>query len=139
MNGISRRRLLSGAGGLLPAAAPAKKMGRDLSAAMRGGNARDPESAFLMHIGNRKDKGEDGDAPLFRGVHTGSCTYAVANDGPWCPYDNREDPYQMRNLIDDPARASLRRELDGRVLGWLKKAEDPFPYERACRLRGGKQ
>lgn len=122
--------------GLAGIPVPGHCVGRDLSGTMRGENVRSPESALIMHIQNKKDKGGKGElAPVFRGARTTRYTYAVARDGRWCLYDNREDPYQMRNLIGDPARASLTRELDGVVIDWLKKAGDPFPYESARRLR----
>jgi hypothetical protein len=115
---------------------PGQCVGRDLSAATRGQSIAFPESSFLMHI--KKDNasgGEDNPAPLFRGVRTNQHTYAVANDGRWCLYDNREDPYQLRNLIDDGGTAKVARELDGLILDWLKKAGDPFPYQETRKQR----
>jgi arylsulfatase A-like enzyme len=126
---------LCGIAGIAP---PSHCMGRDLSAAMRGRTARFPESSFLMHI--RKENasgGVDNPAPLFRGVRTDRHTYAVAEDGRWLLYDNRADPFQTHNLIDDPATAKLRRDLDGLTLDWLKAAGDPFPYEATRQKRSG--
>ena len=68
-------------------------------------------------------------------MRTGRYTYAVAEDGRWCVFDNWEDPYQIHNLIDDPAYAKLAPDLDGLVVAWLKKAQDPFPYEEARQKR----
>ena len=103
--------------------------GRDLSAAMRGQKIRGPESAFLMHIQKfNSEGGADNAAVIFRGLRTDRYTYAVADDGRWILYDNREDPYQQHNLIDDPGRMALMRDLDGLTLEWMKKASDPFPY-----------
>lgn len=122
--------------GVAGLAVPPHCMGRDLSAAMRGEGTKFPESSFLMHI--QKDNASGGihnPAPLFRGVRTGRHTYAVAEDGRWCLYDNREDPFQQRNLIDDPGAAKLSREMDGLVLDWLKKAQDPFPYQTVSKKR----
>jgi len=116
--------------------APAHCVGRDLSSAMRGKAANFPESSFLMHI--RKENatgGENNPAPLFRGVRTNRHTYAVAEDGRWLLYDNREDPFQVHNLIDDPSAAKLAGDLDGMMLDWLKAAGDPFPGERLRRKR----
>ena len=93
---------------------------------------REPESVFLMHVGKTNASGgANHPAPLFRGVRTARHTYAVAEDGRWLLYDNREDPYQMRNLIDDPAGIKVAQELDSEVLRWLGKARDPFPFEAA--------
>lgn len=122
--------------GLAGLRVPPHCVGADLSRAMRGDAARTPESVFLMHIAkDRASGGRRHPAPLFRGVRTGRYTYAVAEDGRWCLFDNQEDPYQMHNLIDDPVRAKLARDLDGVVLDWLKKAQDPFPYEETRQKR----
>jgi arylsulfatase A-like enzyme len=115
---------------------PGHCAGLDLSAAMRGGAANFSESSFLMHIQKENASGgENNPAPLFRGVRTDSHTYAVAADGRWCLYDNREDPYQMHNLVDDAKAAKLRSDLDGVALDWLRRAGDPFPYEELRKNR----
>jgi hypothetical protein len=88
-----------------------------------------PESVFLMHIQkDRASGGKKNPAPLFRGVRTDRHTYAVADDGRWCLFDNREDPFQQHNLIADASKSTLTKDLDGLVLDWLKKASDPYPY-----------
>jgi hypothetical protein len=89
-----------------------------------------------MHI--KKDYasgGEDNPVPLFRSVRTGRHTYAIADDGRWLLYDNVEDPYQMHNLIDDPSRAKLAREMEGPLRDWLKAAEDPYPCDAITKKR----
>jgi arylsulfatase A-like enzyme len=116
--------------------APSHCVGSDLSAAMREESIEFPESSFLMHI--RKDNatgGENNPAPLFRGVRTDLHTYAVADDGRWLLYDNREDPFQTRNLINDASRTKLAGDLDGIMLDWLKACKDPFPGERLRKQR----
>lgn len=117
---------------------PSHCVGRDLSAAMRGQKIEFPESSFLMHIAKEgASGGENHPAPLFRGVRTNQHTYAIADDGRWLLYDNREDPYQMHNLIEDAGRQKLARDLDGLVLDWLKRAKDPFAYEETRKKRSG--
>jgi len=122
--------------GLAGLAVPKHCAGRDLSSAVRGEATVAPESVFLMHI--KKDNatgGRENPAPLFRGVRTARHTYAVADDGAWCLYDNREDPYQLHSLLDSPGGAKIARELDDLVVEWLRKADDPFPYREVCRKR----
>ena len=103
--------------------------GSDLSASMRGQKIKGPESVFLMHIEKfHASGGVNNPAVIFRGIRTDRFTYAVADDGRWCLYDNREDPYQQHNLVADPQRTALMHDLDGLVLDWLKKASDPYPY-----------
>ena len=118
-------------------AVPPHCQGQDLSEAVLGKATGEPESVFLMHI-QRTNAFEGGGgqlAPLFRGVRTQRFTYAVADDGRWCLYDDWDDPYQLRNLIDDPSRTSLVTDLDGLVADWLGKASDPFPLDTLRRKR----
>ena len=61
----------------------------------------------------------------YRGLRTRRYTYARSLDGPWLLYDNEEDPYQMDNLIDKPAYADLRGELDT----WLQQKLDAMGDE----------
>ena len=118
--------------GLAGVPVPQHCEGVNLSEAMRGNPMRAPESAFLMHIQNTRAGGGAGEnAPLFRGVRTERFTYAVADTGRWCLYDNKEDPFQMRNLIDDPAYARTASELNRLVFDWLARAHDPFPLDAA--------
>lgn len=108
---------------------PATCVGRDLSAVVRGQPVEGPEHQFLMHIQkNHASGGTNHPAPLFRGIRTARYTYACGEIGRWCLYDNQEDPYQRRNLADDPGRSSLMRELDGEVLDYLRQAQDRYPY-----------
>ncbi|TMH97014.1 MAG: hypothetical protein E6H46_15410 [Betaproteobacteria bacterium] len=97
---------------------------------------RAPESAFLMHIQRTNAGGESGkQAPLFRGVRTDRFTYAIADTGRWCLYDNREDPYQIRNLVAEAAHARTVAALEELVFDWLRRAQDPFPLDAARRRR----
>ena len=40
-------------------------------------------------------------------------------------YDCRKDPFQMRNLADDPAHKSVKQKLSDRLTAYLKKTNDP--------------
>jgi len=123
--------------GLAGLPVPAHCAGKDLSAAIRAGNDTGPESAFLMHVRRIKKGASERSysAPLFRGVRTERFTYAVADDGLWCLYDNQEDPYQTRNLIGDPAQLRTTDELDELVFDWLRRAHDPFPLDALRKQR----
>jgi arylsulfatase A-like enzyme len=119
--------------GLAGVPVPAHCEGSDFSAAMRGRAATPgPQSSLLMHVAKANAEGSRS-APLFRGVRTDRFTYAVADDGRWCLYDNRDDPYQLRNLIGDTAHAKTADDLDELLARWLKQARDPFPLDA---LRG---
>ena len=45
-------------------------------------------------------------------------------------YDLERDPYQLHNLVDEPAHAELRERLAGLTGEWLKRWDDPFQMPR---------
>jgi len=113
--------------GLAGIPAPDTCEGQDFSGIMRGDQGPDPEAQFIMHISkNNASGGQRHPAPLFRGLRTRRYTYAVYPDRPWCLFDNEEDPFQLNNLIDDPGKASLIKELDKTLRDFMRKAEDPL-------------
>ena len=118
-----------------------------VSGVLKGGDAAGPESAFIMARG-AVGTGAEAAAPAgrgqrarkaakkaarkeakrggeWRGVRTARHTYArretPGGASPWVLYDNDKDPYQMRNLVEDPAAASIRKELDAMVDGWRRR------------------
>ena len=106
---------------------PATCVGLDFSPTLRGDKGPTPQSQFIMHIAKENASGgQKHPAPLFRGVRTARHTYAVQADRPWLLFDNQADPYQMKNLIDAPETADVRRDLRAVLAEWLKKAQDPF-------------
>ena len=121
--------------GLAGQSVPARMQGADLSAVLRGKDARGPESAFIMAIGvasgednegARKKKAAKNPVGDWRGVRTDRFTYVEKEAGrgldPWLLYDNQKDPYQMRNLLDEAAYGQQRKDLDALVGQWLKRA-----------------
>jgi arylsulfatase len=42
-------------------------------------------------------------------------------------YDLRNDPHELDNLWDDPARAAARQEMMARLANWLIASHDPLP------------
>ena len=69
-------------------------------------------------------------ATEWRGVRTKTHTYVrLADGGSWILYDNKNDPYQMKNLVNDPAHKKLRDEMEATMQSLLKKAHDPFDTE----------
>jgi arylsulfatase A-like enzyme len=106
---------------------PESCMGQDFSPLLRGEKGPDPDHQFIMHVSKKNaSNGDNHPAPLFRGIRTKRYTYAYYPEKPWCLFDNQEDPYQLNNLINDPEKASLRKELDEILRKSLDEAEDPF-------------
>jgi arylsulfatase A-like enzyme len=119
--------------GLAEIPVPKHCSGRDYSSLVRGdGEFHAPEMVFLMN-----DKGPETrmevDVPTYRGVRTRTHTYAVQLDGRWCLYDNNADPYQMKNLVRDPANKALIEKLDAALIAWSKSTGDSFPYDKVLK------
>ena len=62
----------------------------------------------------------------YRGIRTTRYTFVRDLNGPWLLFDNETDPHQMHNLIDDPAHAALRSELDAQLQRKLRANGDEF-------------
>ena len=77
-----------------------------------------PESAYFQIFGPYQSGGV---ADAWRGVRTQRYMYARYRDKPWVLYDLEKDPYEMENLADDPAAASLVAEMDTRIEGWMRQ------------------
>ncbi|MFT4155040.1 sulfatase [Parafilimonas sp.] len=62
----------------------------------------------------------------YRGVCTPNYTYARDLKGPWLLFDNKNDPYQLNNLIGNPLYASLQAHFDTLLNKELKQTKDEF-------------
>lgn len=62
----------------------------------------------------------------YRGLRTERYTYVRSATGPWLLYDNSEDPFQKRNLINAAGYRSLRADMDKALDTRLKKRKDDF-------------
>lgn len=52
-------------------------------------------------------------------------------DGRWYLYDNKTDPYQIKNLVKEPANRALIGKFDKALIAWSKSTGDTFPYKEA--------
>ncbi len=95
--------------------------GRDLSHAALGLEGPEPTSAF---IGNICPFGQP--FPEWRGLRTKTHTYVRTLEGPWLLYDNAADPYQLSNLVDEPAHEEVQERLDDELDDWLSALGDDF-------------
>ena len=62
----------------------------------------------------------------YRGLVTGRYTYVKDLKGPWLLYDNKADPYQMKNLINNDNYAKIQSDLESRLTKRLKANGDDF-------------
>ncbi len=88
--------------------------------------AREPDSAYLQHIVRKHHKG--GMDCTWRGVVTrDGWKYVVTEASPMGMYDLNEDPYELNNLVWDPAFEDRRRQLRGRLAEWIESTGDSYP------------
>lgn len=62
----------------------------------------------------------------YRGLRTLNYTYTRDLDGPWLLFDNKKDPYQMDNLVDNADYAEIQSKLDHLLKNRLEKNDDEF-------------
>jgi len=103
-------------------AVPDTVEGEDMSGLVRGERGEPNRAALFMAVA---PFGAD-DFKAYRGLRSSRYTYVRDSDGPWLLYDNREDPYQLANLIDNPDRADLQEELEAELQLQLKRIGDAF-------------
>jgi len=92
--------------GLCDIAVPANVQGFDYADTFTGRSEKERDAAFLFNVAAGNGPPLD-----WRGIRTKAWTYAYNTDGDWVMYDLENDPYQLKNLINDPASAEKKQEL----------------------------
>ena len=112
--------------GLAKVAIPKSVEGLDYSGYMRGKPNPGDGAAIITCVSpfgefERKTGGKE-----YRGIRTTRHTYVRDLSGPWLLFDNEADPYQQKNLVNNPAHAALQAKLDAHLKARLAKAGDQF-------------
>jgi arylsulfatase A-like enzyme len=110
--------------------------GKDISAAAMGHDVDMQDAVLIMKSIPLSVNWIINGNGAWRGVRTKRYTYARKSDTkkPWMLFDNLQDPFQMNNLIDEPAFAELRKKLDKRTDELLELAGDQEDPEFFARL-----
>jgi arylsulfatase A-like enzyme len=95
--------------------------GRDLSGVFDGHSGNEPECVLLTLCDSM---GPAASPAPWRGVRTKRHVYARFEDRPWVLYDIEQDPYEQKNLVDDPAHAELRTKLDDLLRREMERTGD---------------
>ena len=66
------------------------------------------------------------DGKEYRGVRTKRYTYVKDLKGPWLLFDNKKDPYQLTNLVNNPKYDKLEAKLEIELKKLLKETNDEF-------------
>lgn len=97
--------------------------GENLSALIKNPDPNFDRAALVMNVcpftGNFKDN-------EFRAVRTKQYTYVRTLQGAVSLFDNLNDPYQMKNLLDQTDFKTIQKDLDTQLNTALKKIGDDF-------------
>jgi arylsulfatase A-like enzyme len=77
------------------------------------------------------------DGREYRGIRTDRYTYVRDLEGAWLFFDNRNDPYQLQNLVHDSGYQSIQKELEQQLHVLLREQGDPFLSAAELRDRWG--
>lgn len=106
---------------------PAEVEGMDLSDCARGQKSPEPEAAFLQNTGACAAWV---DGHEWRALRDKQYTYAVYRvDGAELLFHNVNDPYQMKNLADDPEHQKVMARFRQMLAKKMKSLNDDF---QAC-------
>ena len=100
--------------------------GLDFSGHLRGGPAPGDGAALIACYAPFGEWTRARGGREYRGVRTARYTYVRALEGPWLLFDNKTDPYQMKNLCNDPSVADQQRELETILQRKLRETNDDF-------------
>lgn len=112
--------------GLCGLPVPDSAEGRDWSPVLRGEQSLTGHEAAFLNMAAEFTELCRNDMRAYRGLRTTTHTYVRNLGGPWLLYDNVADPYQMRNLIGDPAQAALQARLEEALQARLVERGDAF-------------
>ncbi len=109
--------------GLCGLPVPGSMQGTDQSEVLTGAKSSGPEAVHFQIFGPYEhSKLKAG----WRGIRTEQYMYARWQKGAWLLYDLKQDPYEMRNLVSDPAYSSVKDDLDTRLQKWMQEIGDSW-------------
>lgn len=112
--------------GLAGLPVPESVEGTDWSPFIRGEKLSTGEEGGLLIIPIEFTEIIRNSMKAYRGLRTARYTYVRDTNGPWLLFDNREDPYQMKNLIGRPEAAVLQAKLEKQLQAKLDELGDEF-------------
>lgn len=110
--------------GLCDISIPAQVQRLDYSSTFLGKSKKERDAAFLFNV----HKG-GGPKTNWRGIRTKEWTYAYHYSGDWVMYDLKNDPYQLKNLIDDPKFAAKKNQLHEQLESMRKALGESLPLK----------
>ena len=99
--------------------------GMDLSEVVTNNASNSRDAILLMNLTHFNNTSLINGLDTYRGVQTKKYTYARYEDRtPWILFDNKNDPWQTNNLIDNPDYSELIKELNLKLDSLLEEASD---------------
>lgn len=75
------------------------------------------------------------DIEEYRAVRTASYTYVKTPEGPAMLFDNKKDPYQLKNLVDEKAYSEISTKLDAELKQELSRIGETTIHSREYYLK----
>lgn len=69
--------------------------------------------------------------PGWRALRTRQHMYARTRDKPWFLFDLKNDPWEKKNLVDDPSQKALVQEFDDRLASIMRQTGDSWDIAAA--------
>lgn len=105
---------------------PANMQGTDQSGIVMGKTEKGSDAAYFQIFGPYHAGGVP---DAWRGIRTERYMYARWKTDPWLLYDLEKDPYEMKNLVGDPAASDVMGELDKKLLAWMQRVGDSWSLD----------
>ena len=112
--------------GLSGLKAPETVQGEDFSNVLRGEKKPWNQAALISCPSPFGQWTRNRGGREYRGVRTDRYTYVRDLKGPWLLYDNKNDPYQLNNLVNKPERAKLQKQMETILVQKLQETNDEF-------------
>jgi len=107
--------------GLAGVEAPRGLDGADFSPLVRGETSKPPRDYVYLEMAYAYVPW-----PGWRALRTRQFMYARTKDKPWLLFDLAADPWEMKNLVDDPSKQSLVKQWDDRLVAVMRETGDSW-------------
>jgi arylsulfatase A-like enzyme len=110
--------------GLAGVKAPQGLDGADFSPLLRGETSKPPRDYVYLEMQYAYVPW-----PGWRALRTRNLMYARTAEKPWLLFDVAKDPWQMNNLVDDPASQSVVKQMDDRLAAIMRETGDSWDIQ----------
>ena len=116
---------------------PSTVEGKSLALVLTEDGTIDREGVLVASYMPFYDWGEAKGGCEYRGVRTNRYTYVKTLSKPWLLFDNLNDPYQLKNLIENIEYKDIKNNLESLLLNLLYEQNDEFlPGHILCKKYG---